>query len=187
MSRCNAAGKGLVLLSLVFSACAWSVPAPKLVAANEDGQPIVYALDDGSYLGLFSFAFSDHATDVTLADAAGLIAAFSGGEVIGLLAPDFTAFAFPSTYQRRRHDGALWVRWNPAPGLALTYSWNYVNRGGVGRTGSDSLAASATRPGDPLATKIAEPSAFALLMAAVIALGLVRTRRRHPMTLADSI
>lgn len=187
MSRMVTAGKGVVLLSLLWGACAWSIPTPKLVAASEAGQPLVYALGDGSYLGLWSFAFSDHQTDVVLAGPDDLLAGFSGGTVLGLFAPDFAAFEFPATYERRRHDGALWVRWTPASGLALTYSWNYLNRGGVARSGSDSIAASATLPGNPLATTIAEPSAFALLAFGCIALGLARKRLRRPMTLADSI
>jgi hypothetical protein len=187
MSKCITAGKGVVLLSLLWGTCAWSVPTPKLVAASDAGQPVVYALGDGSYLGLWSFAFSDHQADVTLAGPADLLAGFSGGEVGGLFSPDFTPFVFPATFERRRYDGALWVRWTPAPGLALTYSWNYLNRGGVERSGSDSIDASATRPGNPLAVTIAEPSAFALLASALVALGLVRKRLRRPMTLADSI
>jgi hypothetical protein len=187
MSRTITAGRGLLLLSLLWGACAWSIPTPKLVAASDAGQPVVYDLGDGSYLGLFSFAFSDHRTDVTLDRPEDLLAGFSGGEVIGLLAPDFGAFAFPATFERRRHEGALWVRWNPEPGLALTYSWNYLNRGGVERSGSESIDASATRPGNPLATTIAEPSAFALLAFALFALTIGRRRLRRPMTLADSI
>lgn len=175
------------LCSLAWAAVAAAVPTPKLVVASDSGSPVVYELGDGSYLGLWTFAFSDHASAVTLAGPDELLAGFSGGEILGFFDPTFAPFAFPQTFDRGRHQGALWVQWRPTPGPSLTYSWNYVNRGGITREGSETLAATATRPGDPLARSIAEPSTYALLVLGLGVLAFSRPRMRPPFRIPDSI
>ena len=182
-----ASGFSVGVCTFVLAASASAVPAPKLVTSDADGGPVVYALADGSWLGLWDFAFSDHAAAVTFPSAGELQAAFSGGEILGFYGPEFEPFDFPQSFARGRYDGALWVRWRSDPGLDLTYSWEYVNRGGVTKLGSDTLAASATRSGDPLAISIPEPSVLALLATGLIVLGLTRLRPRQPTDIGDSI
>ena len=176
----------MLLGCLIAAGSALAMPIPKLLPTLDQGAPVVHSLGDGSWLGLWTFAFSDHAGPVVLDTPADLLQGFSGGEILAFHAPDLTPFEFPQTFTRGRHEGALWVRWSPEPGVPLTYSWNYLNRGGVARQGSETMAAVATRPGNPLTTEISEPSALALLMLGLGGLALaVRTRR--PTSVADAI
>jgi len=160
----------VLALSMAASTSAWAIPTPKLMVTSQDGHPVIYRLGDGSYLGLWSFAFSDSAGPVTLDSQANLAAGFSGGNVLGFYASDFASFAFPQTFARGMYEGAMWVRWMPQSPEPLVYSWTYVNRGGVTKQGSVEMLAQATEAGDPFASSLPEPRAIALLVLGILML-----------------
>jgi hypothetical protein len=181
----------VLAMGLLASAGAWAIPTPKLIVTSQDGHPVIYQLGDGSYLGLWNFAFSDSAGPVTLDSSTNLSAAFSGGDILGFYAPDFSDFAFPQTFARGMYEGAMWVRWMPHAQDPLLYSWEYLNRGGVTKQGSVTMLAAATEEGDPLAetteagdrlASLPEPRSLALLALGILTLGIARVKGRSQGT-----
>jgi hypothetical protein len=170
----------VLALGMTASVAAWAIPTPKLMVTSQDGHPVIYRLNDGSYLGLWNFAFSDNAGPVTLDSQANLAAGFSGGSILGFYAPDFSGFAFPQTFARGMYEGAMWVRWIPQMQGPLVYSWEYMNRGGVTKQGSVEMLAQATEAGDPFASSLPEPRAIALLALGILMLTAAGLRQRRP-------
>ncbi len=174
----------LAALALTVGLSAPATAAVIGLRVEGGGTQQVYQLSNGNFLGLWGFDNREIANpgkgDVTISAASQIIAGFSGGasRIVAFYngatpvnpgAKEFDPLDFGFTIaDNARLFNSLWIEWK---------SGTLVYRQPAG--GTTSMAARATRDGDPFAiTPVPVPAALPLLLAGVGALALVARRRK---------
>jgi hypothetical protein len=173
-----------LLAALVLFAGVAAPASASVIALRVEGGGTqqVYRLDNGNFLGLWGFDNRDFANPgkgaVTISTADDIIAGFAGGagrilrfyngsSPVNPGMAEFTPVTFGFTIEDNvRLSNAIWIEWE-----AGTLVYRQPTRG------TATMAASATREGDPL-SPVPVPAALPLLLAGLGGLALIGRRRR---------